>query len=407
MVVKQKTMGLNGDEAVAYAAKQALVDVVSAYPITPQTIIVEKFSEFVHDGETQTEFVPVESEHSAMSCVCGAAAAGARTFTASAANGLQLMDEICYIAAGNRLPIVMAIASRAPAAPINIHCDHNDSMNLRDSGWIQLFTENPQEAYDTTLQAFKIAEHLDIQLPIMVMLDGFVVSHSLANVNMLSDKDASEFVGEREIPLVLNHHGKMVPQKLDPANPITMGPLVLTDYYLEVKKQQMVAMENALKIISEVNEEYSKLSGRKYGNGLLEIDNIEDAEVIIVCMASTAGTARVVMKELREEGKKVGLVRVRSFRPFPHSEIRKTLENVPVIGVMDRGISFGSHGQLFTEIRSTMYESDKKPILIDYVYGLGGRDTPPTTIREIYEGLLKIKETGKPGSVFNIQGVRE
>jgi pyruvate ferredoxin oxidoreductase alpha subunit len=407
MVVKQKTVGINGDEAVAHAVRQAQVDVVSAYPITPQTIIVERFSDFVHDGETDTEFVLVESEHSAMSCVCGAAAAGARTFTASAANGLQLMNEICYIASGNRFPIVMAIASRAPAAPINIHCDHNDSMNLRDASWIQIHTETPQEAYDTTLQAFRIAEHLDVQLPVMVMLDGFVLSHTFANVDMLSDKDAVKFTGERKFPMVVNHNGNTVPQVLDPAHPITMGPLVLTDYYLEVKQQQMNAMENARKVIREINDEFAILSGRKYGDGFLETFNIDDADVAIVTMASTAGTAKVAMKELRAEGKKVGLIRVRTFRPFPHKEILKVLQDIPVVGVMDRGVSFGSHGQLFTEIRSTMYESAKKPILVDYVYGLGGRDTPPSTIRDIYEQLLKAKETGKVPKVFNVQGVRE
>ena len=245
-------MGINGDEAVAYAAKHALVDVCAAYPITPQTIIVEKFAEFVAEGEVETEFVRVESEHSALSACLGAAAAGARTFTASAANGIELMHEVIFLTSSIRQPVVMAVADRSPSGPINIHGDQTVSLAQRDTGWIMIYCENSQEAYDATLQAFRIGEHPDVQLPVMTMLDGFVLTHTLENVYLLDEADAHKFVGRRK-PMMITIDGKQVPLKLDPKTPITIGPLQLFDYYMESKLQHSEAMEKARPVITEIN----------------------------------------------------------------------------------------------------------------------------------------------------------
>ncbi|MHA1713046.1 MAG: pyruvate ferredoxin oxidoreductase [Candidatus Ranarchaeia archaeon] len=406
MSVDQKLVGLNGDEAVAYAAKQADIDVIAAYPITPQTIIVEKFSEFVADGEVETEFVSVESEHSAMSACIGASAAGARAFTATASNGLQLMDEVCYIAAGLRLPIVMAVASRTVSAPINIHCDHSDSMNLRDAGWIQIHTEDPQEAYDTTIQAFRIAEHPDVQLPVMVMLDGFLVSHTLSNVYMLSDNTVKQFVGTRKLVQTRNHLGKDVPYRLDPQNSITMGAVAFHDFHFEIKRSQIGAMNNASRIIKEINNEFAEISGRRYGNGLFEPYMLEDAETAIIVMASTAGTTKHVVNKLRKQGKKIGLLRIRAFRPFAHNEIAQHLKHLKAIAVMDRSISFGSYGPLFTEIRNAMYDLNHRVPIVNYIFGIGGRDTPPNLIEEICKETQIIADTGETGDLLRYKGVR-
>jgi len=276
---KQQIMGLNGDEAVAYAVKQSDVDVVAAYPITPQTIIVEKYSEYVANGEVKTEFVCTESEHSAMAATLAASATGARTFTASASAGLALMHEMLTVASGSRAPIVMAVANRALSSPLNIHGDQSDSMAERDSGWIHIYVENAQEAYDSIIQAFKIAEDTGISLPVMVGLDGFTLSHTLERVDVLEDQTVQTFLGERKIPLVLTHEGKTVPYKLDPENPMTMGPIALQNYYFEFKRQQDEAMRLALNKIQEVNSEYAALSGRSYGNGLIDQYKLEDAEI--------------------------------------------------------------------------------------------------------------------------------
>jgi len=403
-------MGLNGDEAVAWAVKQCNVDVVAAYPITPQTIIVERFSEFVANGEVDTEFVPVESEHSALSACVGAAAAGARAFTATASQGLALMWEILYIASGLRLPIVMAIVNRALSAPINIHCDHSDTMGARDSGWIQLYVEDSQEAYDTVIQAFRIAEHPDVLLPVMVNLDGFFLSHTLQDVHILPDEVVKKFVGVREpikvkVPYLNN---KEVPLMLDGETPITLGPLDLQDYYFEHKMPQIVAMENAKKVIKEVNEEFAEISGRKYGNGLTVPYALEDADVAIVLLGSAAGTVRYVARKLRENGYKVGVLRIRAFRPFPIEDIIEKLRNVKVVCVMDRAVSFGAYGgPLFMEIRSAFYDIGEKPIILNYIYGLGGRDLPPSTIKNIFMELLDIAKTGQVRELIKYVGVRE
>jgi len=393
-IAKQERMALSGDEAVAYAAKQSDVDVVAAYPITPQTIIVEKFSEYVANGEVQTEFVCVESEHSALTACLAASATGTRTFTATASAGLALMHEMLFVTSGCRAPVVMAIANRALSAPINIHADHSDSMAQRDSGWIQMYAENAQEVYDSIIQAFRIAEDLNVLLPVMVGLDGFTLSHTLENVEALTDDVVKQFVGTRQFPNVLTHEGKTAPFKLDPENPMTMGPLALQNYYFEFKRQQEEAMENALSVIQQVNSEYAEISGRSYGNGLIEAYCLEDAEVAAVCLGSTAGTMKIVVDGLRQEGVKAGLLRIRTFRPLPVEDIRRALKNVKAVAVMDRCISFGGNGgPIFHEIRHIFYDATSRPYVVNYIYGLGGRDTSPRELRTIYEDLQRILQT--------------
>jgi len=406
--IEQKILPLNGDAAVAYAVKQCDVDVVAAYPITPQTIIVEKFSEYVADGEVETAFVCVESEHSAMTCCLTAAATGARTFTATASAGLALMHEMLGVTSGCRAPVVMSVVNRALSAPINIHCDHSDSMAERDLGWIQIYAENSQEAYDSIIQAFKIAENLDVMLPTMVGLDGFVLSHTLENVSVLPDEVVKKFVGTRQVPQVMNHQGKMVPFKLDPENPLTIGPLDLYDYYFEHKRQQEEAMRRAVEVIKQVHNEYAKQSGRSYGNGLLEPYRLDDAEIAAVCIGSTAGTVKTVVDELRENGIKAGLLRIRAFRPLPVKDIISCLSGKKAIAVMDRACSFGGNGgPMFHEIRHVLYDLPNKPSLVNYIYGLGGRDTPPYMIDSIYRDLQKIVETGQIKEQVQFIGLRE
>jgi pyruvate ferredoxin oxidoreductase alpha subunit len=405
--VQQKVLAMNGDEAVALAVKQSDVDVVAAYPITPQTIIVERFSEYVADGEVDTEFVCTESEHSALSACLTASATGARTFTATASAGLALMHEILSVTSGCRAPVVMAIANRALSAPINIHCDHSDSMAERDSGWIQIYAENSQETYDSIIQAFRIAEHADLLLPVMVCLDAFVLSHTLENVAVLPDEVVRKFVGTRQIPLVTGHEGKKVPFKLDPDNPITIGPLDLYDYYFEHKRQQEEAMRKASQIITQVHDEYAQLSGRQYGNGLVEAYCLEDADVATVCIGSTAGTTKTVVDQLRAKGVKAGLLRLRTFRPLPVTDITKALANVKAVAVMDRSNSFGGYGgALFHETRHVLYESQSRPHVVNYIYGLGGRDMPQNIIRSIYKDLQEIHETKQVKSYVQFAGVR-
>jgi pyruvate ferredoxin oxidoreductase alpha subunit len=401
-------MALNGDEAVAYAVKQSDVDVVAAYPITPQTIIVEKFSEYVANGEVQTNFVCTESEHSALTACLAASVTGARTFTASASAGLALMHEMLFVTSGCRAPVVMAIANRALSAPLNIHGDHSDSMAQRDSGWIQIYAENAQEVYDSIIQAFRIAEDLQVLLPVMVGLDGFTLSHSLENVKALPDDVVKKFVGTRELPLVATHEGKNAPFKLDPANPMTMGPIAFPDYYFEFKRQQDEAMKNALAVIQQVSNEYAELSGRSYGNGLVEVYRLDDAEVAAVCLGSTAGTMKTVVDELRQQGVKAGLLRLRTFRPLPVEEIRKALKNVKAVAVMDKSLSFGGNGgAVFHEVRHVLYDAKAHPYVVNYIYGLGGRDSSPKELQSIYADLQHILRTQRVEKPIQYLGLRE
>ena len=407
-ICRQELMALNGDEAVAYAAKQSDVDVVAAYPITPQTIIVEKFSEYVANGEVQTEFVCTESEHSALAACLAASVTGARTFTASASAGLALMHEMLFVTSGCRAPVVMAIANRALSAPLNIHGDQSDSMAQRDSGWIQMYVESAQETYDSIIQAFRIAEDLQVLLPVIVGLDGFTLSHSLENVKVLPDDVAKRFVGTRQLPLVATHEGKNAPFKLDPENPMTMGPIAFPDYYFEFKRQQDEAMKNALAVIQQVNSEYAKVSGRSYGNGLLDAYRLGDAEIAAVCVGSTAGTMKTVVDELRQEGVKAGLLRIRTFRPLPVEAIRRALENVKAVAVMDKSMSFGGNGgAVFHEVRHVLYDAEAHPYVVDYIYGLGGRDTSPKELRGVYEDLQRILQTRRVEKPIQYLGLRE
>jgi pyruvate ferredoxin oxidoreductase alpha subunit len=406
--VNQRMMALNGDEAVAYAVKQSDVDVVAAYPITPQTIIVEKFGEYVANGEVQTEFVCTESEHSALTACLAASVTGARAFTASASAGLALMHEMLFVTSGCRAPVVMAIANRALSAPLNIHGDQSDSMAQRDSGWIQIYVENSQEAYDSILQAFRIAEDTGVLTPIMVGLDGFTLSHSLENVEVLDDEVAKQFVGIRQIPEVLTHEGKMAPFRLDPANPMTMGPIAFPNYYFEFKRQQEEGMRNAIDLIQKVNDEYAKLTGRRYGDGLLEWYQLDDAEVAIVCVGSTCGTLKTVVDQLRQEGQKAGLLRLRTFRPLPVEALRSALGHVKVIAVMDKSMSFGGNGgAVFHEVRHALYDVKSHPQVVNFIYGLGGRDSSPRELRRIYEDLLRTLKTGTVEKHVNYLGLRE
>jgi pyruvate ferredoxin oxidoreductase alpha subunit len=407
-IVKQETHALNGDEAVALAAKQADVDVVAAYPITPQTIIVEKFSEYVANGEVETEYVCTESEHSAMAACLAASATGARVFTATASAGLALMHEMLFVTSGCRAPVIMAVANRALSAPLNIHGDHSDSIAERDSGWIQIYAENAQEVYDSVLQAFRIGEHLDVQLPVIIGLDGFTLSHTLENVLVLSDEIAKGFVKTRQFPVVLTHEGKTVPFKLDPEMPMTMGPVALPNYYFEFKRQQEEAMKNALKIIQTIHDEYAQLTGRGYGGGLLESYKLDDADVVVICLGSTAGTVKEVVDDLREKGVKAGLLRIRTFRPFPAEAIVKALAKVKAVAVMDKSMSFGGRGgAVFHEIRHALYDSSNRPFVVDYIYGLGGRDTSPAQIHQVFDDLQKMLQTKRVGDVIHYLGLRE
>jgi pyruvate ferredoxin oxidoreductase alpha subunit len=407
-VVKQETHALNGDEAVALAVKQSDVDVIAAYPITPQTIIVEKLSEYVANNEIETEYVCTESEHSAMAACLAASATGARVFTATASAGLALMHEMLFVASGCRAPVVMAVANRALSAPLNIHGDHSDAMAERDSGWIQIYAENAQEVYDSVIQAFRIAEHLDVQLPVMVGLDGFILSHTLENVQTLADETVKDFVKTRQFPVVLTHEGKTVPFKLDPDTPLTIGPVALPNYYFEFKRQQEEAMKNAMTVIQQIHDQYAQLTGRAYGDGLLEQYKLGDAEIAVICVGSTAGTAKAVIDELRNSGVKAGLLRIRTYRPFPAEAIVKALRKAKAVAVMDRSMSFGGRGgAVFHEVRHALYDSAARPYVVNYIYGLGGRDTSPIQIKKIFEDLQKILQTKHVEDLMHYIGLRE
>jgi len=391
-----KILGLTGDEVAAEVIRQINPDVMAAYPITPQTEIVQGVSQFVADGLMSTEMVRVESEHSAMSACVGASAAGARAMTATSANGLALMWEIVYIAASLRLPIVMPVVNRALSGPINIHCDHSDSMGARDSGWIQLYSENCQEIYDNIIQAVRIAESKEVLLPVMVTFDGFIISHAMERVEILDDEEVKNFVGKYKNPYPL----------LDISNPVTYGPLDLYDYYFEHKRQQVEAMERTPEVIQKVGEKFAKISGRSYD--LIEGYKLEDTDLVVVAAGSTAGTIKEVVDELREEGVKAGLLKIRCFRPFPVREIKEALKKAKAVAVLDRSASFGAEGgPLFLEIRSSLFEEAKKIPVVNYIYGLGGRDISIKQIRSVYQNLQRIAQTKEVGKLVDYLGVRE
>jgi pyruvate ferredoxin oxidoreductase alpha subunit len=375
MAVNQLRKSLSGNEAVATAMMQTNPDVVAAFPITPSTEVPQYFSSFVANGMCDTEFVPVESEHSAMSACIGASAAGGRVMTATSANGLGLMWEMLYIASGDRLPIVLALVNRAMSAPLNIHNDHSDSMGARDTGWIQIYGDSCQEAYDNFIQGVKIAEK--VNLPVMICYDGFITSHAVENLMMFEKKDVQAFVGER----------RLAEYKLIGETPMAIGPLVLPNFYMEMKKQQLEAMKASIKVIDEVAKEFSEFSGRNYG--FFEEYKLSDAEVAIVVINSTAGTAKVVVDELRAKGVKAGMLKIRVYRPFPGDAIAEALRNVKAVAVLDKAESFSlAGGPVYADVVSSLYGKYDGKIVVNYTYGLGGRDVKVDDIRKVYEDLL-------------------
>ncbi len=378
-----KVVAVTGNEAVAESLRQINPDVCAAYPITPATDLMQRFTGFVSNGKVNTEMILVESEHSAMSACIGASAAGGRVATATSSQGLALMWEMLYIAAGTRLPIIMPLVNRALSAPLNIHGDHSDGMGARDSGWIQIYSETAQEAYDNTIQAFRIGEHLDIRLPAMVCMDGFIVSHSIERVEYLDDADVKKFVGEY----------KQVNPLLDLEHPKSYGPLILTDLYHEYKRAQHEVMTKVKGVVLDVAADFKKLSGREYG--LFEAYRLDDADIAIVILSSAAGTTKDVIDKYRDKGIKAGLLKPRLFRPFPFEEVAEALKNVKALAVLDRADSFGGLGPLYSEISGALINLKKRPVMINKIYGLGGRDYLPDQAEQVLNELIEIAETGK------------
>jgi pyruvate ferredoxin oxidoreductase alpha subunit len=374
--------------------KQINPDVMGAFPITPSTEIPQYFSQYVANGQVDTEFVAVESEHSAMSCCVGAQAAGGRAVTATSSCGLALMWEMLYVAASCRLPVTLACVNRALSGPINICNDHSDSMGARDSGWIQIYAENNQEAYDNFCMAMRIGEHPDVRLPVMTCQDGFITSHAIENIDLLEDDKVKAFVGE------------YAPEESLLKGPLSIGPYDMPSYYMEHKYQQALAMKNAKKVILDVAKEFKAISGRGYG--LFEEYRMEDAERALVLIGSSAGTAKAVVENLRAKGEKVGLVKLRSFRPFPAEELAKALARAKAVAVMDKSEGFsGCGGPVFADTRSACYGLGEGPKIVNFIYGLGGRDVRVDDIASVYEQLAEIVKTGNPGEIYRHLGVRE
>lgn len=348
---------------MAVAMRQINPDVMPAFPITPSTEIPQYFSSFVANGQVDTEFIPVESEHSAMSAAIGAEAAGARTLTATSSCGLALMWEELYVAASNRLPIALALVNRALSGPININCDHSDSMGARDAGWIQIYAENNQEAYDNFIQAYPIAENPDVRLPIMICQDGFITSHGVENIELMEDEQVRAFVGDYAPEHFL----------LNSKESMAVGPYATTHYYMEAKKQHAQAMVNAKQAVLDVAKEFEKVTGRSYG--LFEAYRLEDADYAMVLIGSAAGTAKDAVDELRDKGVKAGLLKIRLFRPFPAQEIANALAHVKAMAIMDRAESLSSQGgPLGSEVMAALYRARSQALAVNYIYGLGGRD---------------------------------
>jgi len=387
---------MTGNNVVAEAMRQINPDVFAAYPITPQTELAEEFSEFVADGLVDTEYVPVESEHSSMSACIGASLAGARAMTGTASAGFALMWEMLPIAAGNRTPVVMTVVNRAFNAPLNIHCSHDDSMGGRDTGWIQLYSETAQETYDNLIQAIRIAEDERVRLPAMVCMDGFIISHAVDRVELLEDEEVRKFVGEF----------KAINPLLDVEHPVTYGAIALPDYYTEHKRQHSEALRNSPKVILEVAEEYARISGRKYW--FFEKYKLDDAEIAIVILNSAAGVSKAVVDEFRAKGVKAGLLKIRVLRPFPADEIADALKDIKAVAVLERTDSYGGMGgPIFAEIRSSLLDLDTRPLTLNYIYGLGGRDVPLADIRKVYEKLMDVAKKGKVDKRFDYLQVRE
>jgi pyruvate ferredoxin oxidoreductase alpha subunit len=396
-VVAQDVLGLTGNEAAAEALKQINPDVAAVFPITPQTELMHKFAEYVANGVVETLLLDVESEHSAMSATIGASAAGARAITATSANGLALMWEVVAIASSLRLPIVMPVVNRAISGPLNIHCDHSDAMGCRDIGWIQIYAEDSQEAYDNTIQAFRIAEHKSVMLPVMVCFDGFIISHTMERVQIITDDAVvKKFVGDYQPEVYL----------LNAKHPVTYGPLDLPDWLFEHKRQEVQGFLNAPEVIKQVGREFGELTGRSYD--LIDKFRMDDAELAVVALGSAAGTAKAAVEELRGEGVRAGLIRIRAFRPFPGKDICAALAKCKAVSVMDRSFSFGLEGgPVFNEIRGAAYGAGLKVPMVSHIYGIGGRDLNVTQIKGVFEGLKKLASGGKIETVENYVGLRE
>ena len=386
---------LSGNEAVAIALRQINPDVFPAFPITPSTEIPQYFATFVANGQVDTEFIPVESEHSSMSATIGASSAGARALTATSSCGMAFMWEELYIAASNRLPLALALVNRALSGPININCDHSDSMGARDAGWIQMYAETNQEAYDNMVQAFRISEHKDVRLPIMICQDGFITSHAVQNIELLEDDEVENFVGEYEPENYL----------LNPECPMAVGPYALTDYYMEAKRNQAEGMANVSRVVLEVAKEFEELSGRKYG--LFEEYRMEDAERAVIIIGSAAGTTKDAVDRLREKGEKVGMIKIRLYRPFPADELAEALKDVKAVAIMDRSESYTNHGgPLGADVMSALFRARLKALAINYIYGLGGRDVRVEDMEDVYATLQQVIDDDDAGEMYRYMGLR-
>lgn len=393
MSIKER---LSGNEAVANAMRQINPDVMPAYPITPSTEIPQYFTSFVANGKVDTLFIPVESEHSAMSACVGSEAAGARTITATSSCGLALMWEVLTVAASDRLPICLALVNRTLSGPININCDHSDAMGARNTGWIQIFAENNQEAYDNMVQAYRIAEHPSVRLPIMICQDGFITSHAVENIELLEDEIVKNFVGEYNPEHYLLKDGE----------PMAIGPYAVTNYVMEAKRAQVEALRNAKQVTLDVAKEFAEVSGRSYG--LFEEYRLEDAEYAMVLIGSAAGTGKDAVDALRAQGIRTGLLKIRLFRPFPEKEIAEALRNVKYLAIMDRTEDYNGHcGPLGAEIKSALYNANLHPMTLNYCYGIGGRDVTVESLSSVFADLEKIAETGELGETYRYLSVRE
>lgn len=387
---------MSGNEAVAFAIKQINPDVMPAFPITPSTEIPQMVSNYIANGEVDTEFIPVESEHSSMSAAIGAEAAGARTLTATSSAGLALMWEELLLAASNRMPLALALVNRTLSGPININCDHTDSMGARDTGWIQIYAENNQEVYDNFIQAYPIAEHKDVHLPIMICQDGFITSHAVENIELIDDDVVKNFVGEYEPEEFL----------LNPGKPMSVGPYAISAYAMEARKNQEIALENAADVILKVGKEYEKISGRKYG--FFEEYKTKDADYIMLIMGSAAGTAKEAVDELREQGKKVGVLKLRVFRPFPAKEIAAALSRCKAVAIMDRCESYnGNGGPLGSEVTAALYRNKVMIDAVNYIYGLAGRDFTVENVFDIFAELDDAVTSGTGVEQYQYIGLRK
>ncbi|MCC8017570.1 MAG: pyruvate ferredoxin oxidoreductase [Lachnospiraceae bacterium] len=392
MAIKER---MSGNEAVAYAIRQINPDVMPAFPITPSTEIPQMVSTYIANGEIDTEFIPVESEHSAMSASIGSEAAGARTLTATSSAGLALMWEELLLAASNRMPIALALVNRTLSGPININCDHTDGMGARDTGWIQIYAENNQEVYDNMLQAYRIAENKNVRLPIMICQDGFITSHAVENIELMEDEPVKVFVGEYEPEEYM----------LNPGKPVSVGPYSVTNYVMEGRKNQLIALQNAKQVILDVAKEYAQISGREYG--LFEEYRTEDADYIMLLIGSAAGTAKQAADELREEGEKVGVLKLRVFRPFPAEEIAQALRNCKAVAILDRCESYNGHGgPLGAEVTAGLYRSKIYINTTNYIYGLGGRDFTTDEAKEVFAAMEESVATGKEIEQYQYIGLR-